>query len=96
MQFGKCRFVNFRRGCHHQVFGLLIHWENDDLADIRLIRQQHHDAVDARCGATMRRRAIAEGIQHAAEAMFHFFRRLARDFKGTDHDIRAMIADGTG
>jgi hypothetical protein len=35
------------------------------------VGDQHHDAVDARRRATMRRGAEAEGVEHAAEAVFH-------------------------
>ena len=35
-------------GCaHQQVFGLLVHREEHDLADVGLVAQQHDDAVDA-------------------------------------------------
>ena len=41
---------------HQQVLGLLVHREGDDLADVRLVGEEHDDAVDARRRA---RRAAA-------------------------------------
>ena len=40
---------------------LLVHREGDDLADVRLVGQQHDDAVDAGRDAAVRRRAVVEG-----------------------------------
>src|SRR5690242_9383766 len=52
------------RRVHHQILGLLVHREEDDLADVRLAGEQHDDAVDAGGGAAVRRRAIFEGADH--------------------------------
>ena len=70
--------------------------EHGDFAQIFLARQQHHDAVDARRGAAMRRRAIAEGIQHAAEVGFGFLARIARDLERLQHHLGIVVADGAG
>ena len=42
----------------------------------------------------MRRGAVAESVQHAAEAGFDFRSRVAGDGKGLDHDVRSVVADG--
>ena len=70
--------VRHRRGrLHHQILGLLVHREQGDLADIGLIGQQHHDAVDAGRRAAVRRRAELERVQHAAEPGLDLCRRIA-------------------
>jgi len=81
-------------GAHHQVFGLLVHGEEDDFADVGLVGQQHDDAVDAWRGAAVRRGAVAESVQHAAEALFHVLGRVAGDGEGAEHDVGAVVADG--
>ena len=43
--------------------------------------------------AAMRRGAVAERVQHAAEALLHLLGRVAGDLEGADHDVRAMVAD---
>ena len=43
-----------------QILGLLIHGESDHLADVGLVGEQHHDAVDTWRRATVRRCAQTE------------------------------------
>src|SRR5262245_16132696 len=65
---------NLRRRAHHQVFRALIHREQHDLAQVLLAAKQHHDAIDTRRDAAVRRRAERERAQHAAELLLqHFF-----------------------
>src|ERR1700733_9798546 len=87
---------HFGRCAHHQVLALLVEREQDHLAYVRLVRQQHHDAVDAGRGPTMGRRTIAERVQHPAEAFLPLLGRMAGDLEGADHDIRTVIADSSG
>src|SRR5205823_4678513 len=50
-------------------------------------------AVDARRRAAMRRRAVAERLEHAAKARLDLGRRIAGDAKGLEHDVGEMVAD---
>src|SRR3546814_4011125 len=50
-----------RRRVRHQILGLLVHREDDDFADVRLVGEQHHDAVDAR------RRTAVRSEEHTSE-----------------------------
>ena len=93
MQFLEPLRRDRRRRLHQQILRLLVHREGDDLADVRRVGQQHDDAVDARRRAAMRRRAVFEGVEHAAEPRLDLFRRIAGDRKGLVHDVGAMIAD---
>ena len=93
MQFLQPRRRDLGRRAHHQILALLVQREQDHLADVRLVGEQHHDAVDAWRRAAMRRSAVAEGVQHAAEPCFHFLRLIAGDLEGAHHDVRA---DGCG
>src|SRR5699024_4930841 len=50
-------------GCaHHQVLRVLIQWEGDRLANVRLVREQHDDPVDAGGDASVRRGAELQGL----------------------------------
>ena len=71
---------------HEQVLRLLVQGERDHLADVRLVGQQHHDAVDAGRGAAVRRRAVPEGVEHAAEARLDLLAAVARDLERLVHD----------
>ncbi len=61
--------VDRARRAQHQLLGLLVERKGGDLAQVRLIRDQHHDAVDAGRDPAMRRRAEVERAEHAAEAL---------------------------
>jgi len=82
-----------RRRPHHQVARLLVHRKDDDLADVRGVGQEHDDAVDAWRQPAMRRRAVAKGVQHAAEAALDIGGRIAGDREGLVHDVGAVVAD---
>ena len=53
-------------------------------------------AVDARRNPAMRRRAILEGTEHAAELVLEDIFAVASDRKGLTHHVGAMVADRTG
>ena len=44
--------------------------------------QQHDDAVDAGRQAAVRRRAVAEGVEHAAELLLDHLGAVAGDLEG--------------
>src|SRR5690606_509206 len=69
---------------HHEVLRLLVHREHRHFTDVLGARQQHHHAVDARREPAVRRRAVAEGVQHAAELLLHDLRAVARDLERLD------------
>ena len=48
VQFAQLLGRHWSRRAHHQVFGLLVHREDHDLADVGLVGQQHDDAVHPR------------------------------------------------
>jgi hypothetical protein len=59
-----------RRGrAEQQLLCLLIEREGGDLAQVRLVRDQHDDAVDAWRQAAVGRRAVVQRPEHAAEAL---------------------------
>ena len=60
-----------RGRAHQQILGVLRHRERDHFAQIRLLREQHHDAIDAGREPAVRRRAVAERVEHAAEPLLH-------------------------
>src|SRR6476619_5453227 len=57
--------LQLRRRAHHQILGVAVEREGDGLADVRLVREEHHDAVDTRGDTAVRRGAEAERAQHA-------------------------------
>lgn len=42
----------------------------------------------------MRRGTVTEGVQHAAETLFHDLGAIACDLESTQHDVRQMVPDG--
>jgi hypothetical protein len=74
-------------------FGVLVHREHDDLADIRLVREQHDDAVDARRDASVRRRAILQAVDQRLEAVIDVVARVPGNLERAVHDLGLMIPD---
>src|SRR3546814_3757588 len=64
-----------------------------DLADVRLVGEQHHDAVDAGRRTAVRRRAELEGVYHAAEIRVDLGLRITGNLERLVHDVGAMVAD---
>src|SRR3712207_6937912 len=57
-------FRSFRDGSggvHHLIAGGLRLGERHHLTDVRLVREEHHQAVHPRCDPTVGGRAVAEG-----------------------------------
>ena len=69
--------------------------ERDHLADVRLLRQQHDDPVDAGRESAVWRRTILERVQHPAEALLDFLRAVARNSERTQHHVGTMVPDRT-
>lgn len=67
MQLSKLRRRNRRRGIKHEVHSVLILGEGDNLPDIALSGEQHHQPVYPGGYASMRRRATLEGFQQMLE-----------------------------
>src|SRR5262249_14084435 len=81
------------RRTHQQILRVLRKREPNHCADVRLLRQQHHDAIDARRETAVGRRAVAERPQHAAESLLHFLRPVSRELERAQHHIRPVIPD---
>ena len=62
MQLIKLFLLDSGRCVHHDVLGVLVHREGNDLADGIFTGEQHDHAVDARGDTSVRGRAVAEGI----------------------------------
>jgi len=79
---------------HHQIFGALVHREEDHLADVRLFRQQHDDPVDTGRTPTVGRGTVLERVHHAAEPLFDFVLAVACDLERLEHDLWLVVPDG--
>ena len=95
MQFAHLFVHRLVRSTHHQVFCALVHREQDHVAQIVGIGQQHNDAVNTRSTTTVRWGAILERINHTAKTLFNFVSAVACYFKGFEHDLWLMISDRT-
>ena len=82
-------------GAHHDILGVLIHGEGDDLADRAFTGQQHHHAVHAGGDAGVGRCTVAEGVVHGGELLLHILLAQAHQLKGLDHDLGVVVTDGT-
>ena len=96
MKFAQLLDRNLGRSVHHQVLRLLVEWERDHFADVRLVRQQHHHAVHARGNAAVRRRTQLERIDHAAELVVDHAAVIAGDLKRLVHHFRLVVANRAG
>src|ERR687891_836466 len=79
---------------HHEVLGLLVHGEGDDLSEVALAGQQHHDAIDAGGRAPVGRGAVLERVQHAAEPGLHLLASVAGDGERLVHDVGPVVPNG--
>src|ERR687893_1058786 len=68
VEFLELVFRDGAGGVHHLVAGRLGLGEGHDLADVRLVAEDHDQAVYPRRYAPVRRGAVAEGREHGAEA----------------------------
>ena len=57
------------------------------------IWQEHDDAVDAGGATTVRRGAVFERLDHAAETFLDFRRRVARDLERLVHGLELVVPD---
>ena len=92
-QFAELFDIGFRGGVHHQVLCLLVERERDHFADVRLVGEQHDDAVHPRGDAAVRGRAELECLDHAAETLVHGFLLVSGDLERLVHDVRTVVAD---
>ena len=80
-------------GGHHEVLGGLVHREGDHFADVLLVAQDHHQTIEARGDASVRRRAVLEGFDHVTKTGINLLFRVARDLEGFVHDVGAVVPD---
>ena len=64
VQLAQLLFRDRPRSVHHEVLRLLVHGEGHDLADVRLIGDEHDHAVHARRDAAVGRGSQLEGVDH--------------------------------
>ena len=83
-------------GVHHQVLGVLVHGEGDDLTDALLAGQQHHQTVNAGGSACVGGSAVGEGVVHGRELGLDVLLAQAHHLESLDHDLGVMVTDGTG
>jgi hypothetical protein len=86
----------YRRGrLHQKVLSLLIHREGYDLAQVRLVGQQHDDTINTRRRAAVRRGTKLEGVEQAGKPRLCRFLGVTGNGEGLVHDVRPMVTDRT-
>ena len=93
MKLGQRTVIHVGRRRHHQILGLAVHREQDDLANVRLVGDQHHHAVDAGRDTAVRRRAEAEGVDHRRELFIHHAVVIAGNLERLVHHLGQMVPD---
>lgn len=96
VQLAQPRLVQHGRRAHHQVLRVAVERERDRLADVRLVGQQHHDAVDTGGDATVRRGAETERAEHARELVLDGLTVVTGDLERLDHQLGLVVTDGAG
>ena len=76
---------------HHQILGVFVHGEGNDLPDGVFSCQEHDHAVHTWGNAGVGRRAIGEGVVHGGEFGLYILLAQADQGKGLDHDLRHMV-----
>ena len=69
------------------------HGEGDHFADARFVGQQHDDPVDSRGDSAVRRRAVAEGVDHPGEFGVDDFLAVSGEGERLVHRLGAVITD---
>ena len=77
----KLRRIDGTWRAQHQVLMALRLGESDDVADVLGAGKHHHDAIDSRSDAAMRRHAVLECIQQVAEPLANRIARVAEDLE---------------
>src|SRR4051794_7159518 len=67
--FLKLLRVNGGGGLKHEIASALVLRKGHDFADVLLVAEQHHQAVETKCDATMGGCAIFEGVKKRAEPL---------------------------
>ncbi len=83
-------------GAHHQVLGVLVHGEGDDLPDALLAGEHHDQPVHAGGCTGMGGCAVGEGIVHGGELGLDVVLAQAHHLEGLDHDLGVVVPDGAG
>ena len=94
MKLGQRAVIHIGRRRHHQILGLAVHREQDHLADVRLVGNQHHHAVDAGRDAAVRWRTEAEGVDHRREFFIHHAVIIAGNLERLVHHLGQVVPDG--
>jgi len=81
VQFLELVLVDGTRRAQHQVLVALRLWKRDDVTDVLGAREHHHDAIDSRRNASMRRNAVFERIQQVTKPLPDCFRLMTKDFE---------------
>ena len=76
---------------HHDILGVLVHREGNDLADGIFTGEQHDHAVDARGDTGVRGRAVAEGVVHGGELLLYIILAEADELEGLDHELLLLV-----
>ena len=94
MQLLELLWLNRRRRIRHHISGCLVLWEGNHFTNIRLIRQDHTDPINARCNPAMRRRAELKGLQHMTESFMSNFRLQSDQRKYLFLQLAVVDSDG--
>ena len=84
-------FLGDRRGRPgHQIGGALALGEGNHLPDVGLAGQQHHQTVNARRDAAVRRRAVLKRLQHVPELLFGILHFQPDELEDLDYSVDVL------
>ena len=81
---------------HHDVLGVLVHGEGNDLPDAVLPGEEHDHPVHAVGDTRMGRRTLTESIVHGREFGLHVLLAETHQPERLDHDLRVMVPHRPG
>ena len=66
-QLAQLLWIDFGRRLRHEIHAAVVFWKGHYLTDTLFAADQHHDAIEARRDASVRRRTEPERAQQMAE-----------------------------
>ena len=93
VKFTKLLFIDRCRSIHHDIFRLSGLWKCVDLANVRLITENHHETIESECEPSVWRHTVLKSRIHCTELFLDLFLSFPDNLKCLDERFDVVIAD---